>query len=233
MKDYDVQHIPLDQIDKNPLNPQGRGEAGDIKSLLHSISERGLYYPILVNKTPEGRFTIIEGHRRFSVYQMKRGGNPDFARIPALVLEVGQEYLTTIFRDINETSKKLTGKQWLEVAALGGKIGDLPTRLAPAIKALGELFKPEELRRIARRQGPSVYGLGRRVANQCGYGDGDAKKIVTWLVNSGDSVNVRIEMQEGRIDTVRAAIEGGRRIDGAPYPDGDVVAGGPTLAKAA
>jgi hypothetical protein len=226
MKDYNVHHIPLDQIDKNPLNPRGRGEDADIKGLLASITDIGLYYPILVNKTEDGRYMIIEGHRRFAVYGLKKLKNPEFAQIPALVIEVGAEYLTKIFREINETSKKLTGKQWLEVHALGGAAGDLPSRLAPAISALAGLFPPDELLLIARRQGPSVYGLARRVAEWSGYNREDKdqlRKVIAWLVNSGDSVNVRVAMQEGHTEKVKKAIANGMRISGEPYENGEIV----------
>jgi hypothetical protein len=227
MKDYNVSHIPLEEIDKNPLNPQMRGEAADIKGLLHSIVERGLYYPILVNKKEDGRFLIVEGHRRYAVYEMKREHNPDFAKIPALVINVGAEYITAIFREINETSKKLTGKQWLEVFALGGKVKDLPSRLSPAIEALGTMFSAVELMKIARRQGPSVHGLARRVAKFVEVDADNAAKlreIVAWLVNSGDSVNVRVAMDEGHTEKVRAAIAAKRKIDGNAFPDGEIVA---------
>jgi hypothetical protein len=228
MKDYTVHNIPLDLVDKNPLNPRGRGEEADIKGLLASISEIGLYYPILVNKKDDGRYMIIEGHRRFAVYSLKKLKNPEFAHVPALVIEVGAEYLTKIFREINETSKKLTGKQWLEVHALGGAAGDLPSRLAPAISALAGLFSPDELLTIARRQGPSVYGLARRVGEFCGYDRTDTaamRKLVAWLVNSGDSVNVRVSIDQGHTDKVRTAIEGRQRISGEKYPDGELVVG--------
>jgi hypothetical protein len=227
MKDYNVDHIPLEQIDKNPLNPTERGEAADIKGLLHSIVERGLYYPILVNKKEDGRYLIIEGHRRYAVFEMKKEHNPDYAKIPALVLNVGSEYITAIFREINETSKKLTGKQWLEVYALGGKSKDLPSRLSPAIDALGSMFSAAELMKIARRQGPSVHGLARRVAKFCDIDPDDhakVREIVSWLVNSGDSVNVRVAMDEGHTEKVKAAITGKRKIDGKPFPDGEIVA---------
>ena len=168
MKDYNVQHIALGQIDKNPLNPQGRGEIGDIKDLLKSINDSGLYYPILVNQKADGRFEIIEGHRRYAVFHFKAEHHPDYAQIPALVIKVGDEYLTKIFREINDTAKKLTGRQWFEVFALGGKEADMPSRLAPSIKALGELFDRNELLALARRSGPSVHGLARRVAQFCG-----------------------------------------------------------------
>src|SRR5215469_4967024 len=126
MHTYDVQMLPLDQIDRNPLNPRGRGEPGDIKELLKSIENSGLYYPILVNRKGDNRYEIIEGHRRYAVFQIKRQRHPDFAAIPALVITVGSEYLTKIFREINDTAKKLTGKQWLDVFALGGKADDMP-----------------------------------------------------------------------------------------------------------
>lgn len=227
MKDYNVQHIRLDQIDRNPLNPRGRGDPGDIKELLKSISNSGLYYPILVNRTDDDRYQIIEGHRRYAVFQIRRSANPEYASIPALVIEVGQEYLTKIFREINDTAKKLNGRQWLDVYALGGKADDMPTRLAPSIKALGAMFDPKELLDLARRAGPSVHGLARRVATFCGIDPDnqvDLRRVVAWLINSEDSVNVRITMKEGSAEEVKHAINGKHRLDGKPFPDGELVA---------
>lgn len=226
MKDYNVQQIPLEQIDRNPLNPRGRGEAGDIKELLKSIERSGLYYPILVNEK-QGRYEIIEGHRRYAVFQIKKASNPEYASIPALVIAVGAEYLTKIFREINDTAKKLTGRQWLDVFALGGKADDMPTRLAPSIKALGAMFEPKELLDLARRAGPSVHGLARRVATFCGANPDnqeELRRVVAWLINSEDSVNVRITMKEGSAEEVKHAINGKHRLDGKPFPDGELVA---------
>lgn len=225
---YEVQLIPLDQIDKNPQNPETRGSEGDIKHLLTSITESGLFYPILVNRLDNGRFMIIEGHRRFAVFNIKRDRNPDYAQVPALVINVGPEYQTQIFREINETSKKLTGKQWLEVFALGSSAKDLPGRLRPAIEALSHLFSRDELKRIAARTGPSVHGLARRVAGFSGYNPddlADLRRVVAWLVNSNDSVNVRVAMSEGHTEKVRNAIAKSVRMSGSPYPDGEAVTG--------
>lgn len=233
---YDVQSLPLDLIDKNPQNPEARGSEGDIKHLLTSITESGLFYPILVNQQPNGRFMIIEGHRRFAVFNVKRERNPDFARIPALVINVAPEYETKIFREINETSKKLTGKQWLEVYALGASPKDLPSRLRPAIEALGHLFDRDELKRIAIRTGPSIYGLARRVAGFCDYNPDDQtqlRRVVAWLINSNDSVNVRVAMSESQTEKVKTAIANAVRMSGSPYPDGEVVHGGAAMPLAA
>jgi hypothetical protein len=234
MKDYTVHSLPLEHIDPNPLNPKGRGTMEDVKGLLSSIEDIGLYYPILVNKKEDGRYMIIEGHRRFSVYGIKKQKNPEFSSIPALVIEVGEEYLTRIFREINETSKKLTGKQWLEVYALGGAASDQPSRLSPSITALGAMFNPEELLVVSRRQGPSVYGLARRVAEFCGWDrteDDVMRKVVAWLINSGDSVNVRVAMDQGHTESVKTAITKGRRISGDEYPDGQIVPAARTTTK--
>jgi len=233
---FQVYQVPLDEIDKNPQNPESRGSEGDIKHLLTSITDSGLFYPILVNRQPSGRYMIIEGHRRFAVFNIKRDHNPDFAHIPALVINVAPEYETRIFREINETSKKLTGKQWLEVFALGASPKDLPGRLKPAIEALGNLFDHEELKRIARRTGPSIHGLARRLAAFCDYNPddlSDLRRVVAWLINSSDSVNVRVAMSEGHIDKIKTAIEKSMRMSGSPYPDGEIVAGKAALPLAA
>lgn len=223
MKDYAVQHILLDHIDPNPLNPSERGSEGDIKALLASIRDSGLYYPILVNRKGEDRYQIIEGHRRYEVFKNLKERNPDYASIPCLIIAVGQEYLSKIFREINDTAKKLSGKQWLEVFALGGASGDLPARLRNQIEGLGQLFERSELQAVALRTGPSVYGLSKRVGNWLGYDVEDTsqlRKLVAWLVDSGDSVNVRVAMAEDQKEKVRSAIEGARRMSGVAFLDG-------------
>lgn len=233
---YQVQLLPLDLIDKNPQNPETRGSEGDIKHLLESITQSGLYYPVLVNQLENGRYMMIEGHRRLAVFNIKKDRNPDFVRIPALVINVGPEHQTQIFREINETAKKLTGKQWLEVFALGASAKDLPGRLKPAIEALGHLFSRDELKRIAIRTGPSIHGLARRVASVCGHDPdnlSDLRRVVAWLINSNDSVNVRVAMSEGHSDKIKTAIATSARMSGSAYPDGEVVSGDTELPMAA
>jgi hypothetical protein len=225
VKTFDVEHIPLDQIDKNPFNPRERGSDQDIKALKDSITESGLYYPILVNRTDGGRYEIIEGHRRYSVYEVKKERNPEYARIPALVIEVSKEYTAGIFRELNETSKKLNGNQWLEISAHGGRPKDLPPRLAPAIKALNELFSSADLLKLSQRMAPSVYGFARNIARFCEYDPDNSeilRKIIAWLFNSGDRSNVRAAINDGNAERVRKAIESKTRLTGVAYPDGEL-----------
>jgi hypothetical protein len=88
------------------------------------------------------------------------------------------------------------------------------------------MFTAAELMKIARRQGPSVHGLARRVATFIDLNPDDQVKlreIVAWLVSSGDSVNVRVAMEDNNAEKVRTAIAGKHRIDGNPFPEGELV----------
>jgi ParB/RepB/Spo0J family partition protein len=62
---YVDKDLPIDQIQRDPDQPRRDfGTEGDGNLLLVSIKNRGMKYPIIVSEFEEGKYLIIDGHRR-------------------------------------------------------------------------------------------------------------------------------------------------------------------------
>jgi ParB/RepB/Spo0J family partition protein len=63
---YVFQELPLDKIQEDQYQPrQDLGVSGEENGLLLSIGEYGIEQPIVVSEDENGKYTIIDGHRRF------------------------------------------------------------------------------------------------------------------------------------------------------------------------
>jgi len=61
--DVDFKIIPLSKI--QPASNQPRKNMGNIENLAKSLKDKGILEPIIVYKTPDGKFEIISGERRY------------------------------------------------------------------------------------------------------------------------------------------------------------------------
>lgn len=79
-----IEYIPLEQIDPSPDNFYS---LEGLNELAGSIEMLGLQQPLLVRPAPEGRFTVISGHRRRAALLLIRdGGSAQFAAgVPCIV----------------------------------------------------------------------------------------------------------------------------------------------------
>ena len=59
-----IREIPIDQIDPFPGHPFKVQDDEDMRLLAQSIREYGVVTPATVKKKPDGRYTLISGHRR-------------------------------------------------------------------------------------------------------------------------------------------------------------------------
>lgn len=64
-EEKNFQLIPLEKIDPNPDQPRKDFEPEALAELVLSIKEHGVIQPILVEKKPLNRFSIIAGERRY------------------------------------------------------------------------------------------------------------------------------------------------------------------------
>ncbi len=60
----DVVHLPIDQIQPNPLQPRGAITSDSLGELVDSIKTHGIIQPLLIAHTPAG-YQIIAGERRW------------------------------------------------------------------------------------------------------------------------------------------------------------------------
>lgn len=70
-------------IDPNPANP--RRDVGDVGELADSIRAQGIRQNLLVVPAPEGRFTLVIGHRRLAAAKLA-----GLERVPAVVAELDE-----------------------------------------------------------------------------------------------------------------------------------------------
>lgn len=61
----ELQRLPIDQIDANPKNPRLEFPAEELDKLSTSIDNEGILVPVVVYLNDEGRFTLIDGERRY------------------------------------------------------------------------------------------------------------------------------------------------------------------------
>jgi len=80
------QEIPLDLIDPNPYQTRGRINEDALKELADSIRASGVVQPVVLRPTPNGRFHLVAGERRWLA--SKRAGR---ATIPATVRQISNE----------------------------------------------------------------------------------------------------------------------------------------------
>jgi len=73
--------ISVEEIETNPDQP--RSNVGDLKELARSIEAKGILEPLLVRPTPDGRYRIIAGERRF-----RAAIEAGLTEVPCLELDV-------------------------------------------------------------------------------------------------------------------------------------------------
>ncbi|WP_348675700.1 ParB/RepB/Spo0J family partition protein [uncultured Abyssibacter sp.] len=61
----DLRSLPMDQIDPNPGNPRLIFPQEELDKLIESISHEGVLVPIVVFPNKDGRYTLVDGERRF------------------------------------------------------------------------------------------------------------------------------------------------------------------------
>lgn len=74
--------IPVDQIDVNPRQPRKTFDPASLDELARSLKATGMIQPIVVRRTPGGRWQLIAGERRW-----RAAAQAGLEQIPAIVRE--------------------------------------------------------------------------------------------------------------------------------------------------
>ena len=75
----EIQQISVELIDKNPYQPRGKSNIGNLRELAESIKQVGILQPLLVSVNMD-RFVLIAGHRRLAA--AKQAG---LTRVPCII----------------------------------------------------------------------------------------------------------------------------------------------------
>lgn len=177
----EVEYLELSKLRDNPRQPPARTEPHNLKSLVSSIRRDGLQYPILVSYSPDGSFTIIDGHRRAAA--LRSDGHE---LIPCIRAEGQMDHL---FAVVAGTQKKLTSLDWATIFVNNGEVPSNPTKTS--LVKLRELIGNDGIKEmIGRGVTPQVYQVARRTIKYVHDGDErQLKPTLLWLIKHKQSMN--------------------------------------------
>lgn len=142
MQNLQIETIPVDQLQPNPLQPRGVITPESLVDLIDSIKEHGILEPLVVAKTPAG-YQIIAGERRWRA--SKYAG---LTHVPAVIKETsprGMLELAIIENvqriDLNALDRargfqRLMDEFGLTNADVAQRIGKSPAYIANSLRLL-------------------------------------------------------------------------------------------------
>jgi ParB family chromosome partitioning protein len=122
--------IPLALIDADPENL--RADVGEVTELAQSIRELGILQPVLLRRTPDGRYAVVAGHRRRAgaeaaglteIPAVVQGDMSDTGRDLAMLVENLQREDLTALEEARGYERVLARKDVGGQSGLAKKIG--------------------------------------------------------------------------------------------------------------
>jgi ParB family chromosome partitioning protein len=180
-------YLPVSDIETNPDQP--RHNVGDLSDLKASIESKGILEPILVRPTPDGRFQIISGERRF-----RAAIEAGLTEVPTIEFDVPENEVLEIALIENLHRKDLTPFEEAEgFQALIDKHGYTHQHVA---ETLGKS-------RVAVTESLSLLRIPEDLRNECRRADIHSKSLLLDVARSAD----REEMEK----KIRAIVAGATR----------------------
>src|SRR5215468_4939331 len=185
------QEIPLDLIDPNPYQTRGRINEEALKELADSIRASGVVQPVVLRPTPNGRFHLVAGERRWLA--SKRAGR---ATIPATVRQISNEQAMEITiienlqrEDLNPMEQarafeRLSREFGLTQEQIASRTGKDRSSIANFIRLLK---LPEQVQELIEN-GPLTLGHGKALCGLLGFPDELARAAAEVV---GKSLSVR------------------------------------------
>ncbi|MFC5650270.1 ParB/RepB/Spo0J family partition protein [Paenibacillus solisilvae] len=94
----DIIELPMNLVDEDTDQPRYQFDEEALQELMNSIEELGLLSPIKVRTTPDGRYKIIYGNRRYKASKML--GRPTIPCIVSTVTDEMEIYLEQIAENL-------------------------------------------------------------------------------------------------------------------------------------
>ena len=222
--DRDLRQLPVELITPNPRQPRQAFDEEALLALAGSLGERGLLQPVLVRPSPDGRYELIAGERRWRAAQLA-----GLATIPALVRvhddaeSIELALIENMAReDLNPVEEAracalLVEELGLTREALGRRIGRSRVAVSNLLRLLD--LPDEALEMLAR--GDLTEGHGRAIL-MAGHHD-DRRRLARAAL--ADGWNVRRTEAEARAAAEGAPEDGPVRARrGAAHPDQEAAA---------
>lgn len=164
-----VKLTPIKDLKLAKYNPPSRLRT--IPSLIKSIQEIGLLYPVLVDE----KNRVVDGHRRIAAYQ-KIG----LTEIPTLIAKGEQ---AALFAHVNSQTKRLTGNETLQIYLEEPRAITANTRVwfENAEEVIG---KPMLARMAKEGLSYATYRVAGAIAKGADKDTPEAiKQVVKWLIH--------------------------------------------------
>lgn len=163
--------LRVEDVQTADYNPVRRTEARRIKSLVKSMSEIGLLYPILVDESNR----VIDGHRRLAA--AKELG---WLTIQAIVLKGDRD---AIYASVNVTAAKMTGNESL-AAWLANPNAASPKNKKLFTEMVETLTLPVVRELCDRGLSSRAYQTALRISRYCNRQSAEfVRQVVRWLMD--------------------------------------------------
>lgn len=180
--------IPITDIDENPDN-RAAGGLGDIAALAASIDGVGQLVPAIVAATGNGRYRMLDGHRRLAALR-SLGTDRSLSAIVVASTNEGIELMSGLAA--NELREDLTDAD--RARAFQMVLMDIPPGEVSAATGI-ERGAAEHVRRIARRIKPECVSDFESLSRVAEYElvDGASEIIDTWEGTTAELIEALAE----------------------------------------
>lgn len=172
-----------------------------LRRLRESIREKGVLIPIMIRE--DG--TIIDGHRR-----VKCAKDIGLGQVPVVVIDGD---IASLFRELNDTRKQVTGAQWMDGYTRGA---DVPERIRSKIEALQVIVGREGIERlVSLGVSPVLYNVVRRTAAYCDRGDDILfqAEVIYWVTEYHQALHLHRALRDFvSPEIILQAVEEGREL---------------------
>jgi ParB family chromosome partitioning protein len=220
-KEQELRDLPIELIAPNPTQPRRRFDEDALQALADSLSERGVLQPVLVRPKAGGTYEIVAGERRWRAAQIAgmetvpalvRAREDAEAIELALIENMAREDLSPI--EEARACAALVEELGLTREEVGRRVG----RSRVAVSNLVRLLDlPDEVIELLQ-DGTLSEGHGRALL--LAEDHGARTTLARTAVQEGWSVRVaEARARAHNAATGSPAVDGRRRLTGAPHPD--------------
>lgn len=166
-------------------NPSIRVEKKHIKSLMASIKDNGILYPILVDR----RMNVIDGHRRLACAKLLK-----INTVPVVISDSDISN-DKCYETINTTARKMSPSEMIYVYVSGGVV---PAKIRNKIKKLDEIIGLHELKRLGNKfVSIDILSTGKKIGKYCKDESSNfIKTAILWAVRHKQTYQVRRAIED-------------------------------------
>ena len=126
--------VNLSLIDTADFNPPSRTTSGALRNLSKSIDALDLETPLHVIRRKNGRFLLVDGHRRFTVY-----ASSGTSQLNVRVYNMPEEMAGKLWSILNSGTRAISSLEWMDAWHRNDRI-EVPPAIMGNIKKAMTIF---------------------------------------------------------------------------------------------